>query len=48
LGLVALQEIEDSQGAERGAGLAKWAIGLGFIGFVMFVLLLVGIARAAA
>lgn len=30
-GEVALDEIEESQGAERGAGMAKWAIGLGVL-----------------
>lgn len=30
-GMVALDEIEESDGKERGAGMAKWAIGLGFL-----------------
>ena len=34
-GMVALDEIEESEGQERGAGMAKWAIGLGFVNIVL-------------
>jgi hypothetical protein len=42
-GLAALDEIEDSEGTERGEVMAKWAIGLGFVNVALscafFVLL---------
>jgi hypothetical protein len=34
-GMVALDEIDESDGAERGQGMAKWAIGLGFLNIVL-------------
>lgn len=34
-GLVALDEIEEADGAERGQGMAKWAIGLGFLNIAL-------------
>lgn len=34
-GTVALEEIDDSEGTERGQGMAKWAIGLGFVNIVI-------------
>lgn len=34
-GVVALEEIEEADGAERGQGMAKWAIGLGFLNVVL-------------
>lgn len=30
-GFVALDEIEESEGTERGRGIAQWAIGMGFL-----------------
>lgn len=30
-GFVALDEIEESEGKERGRGMAQWAIGMGFL-----------------
>lgn len=30
-GMVALDEIDESDGVERGRGMAQWAIGLGFV-----------------
>jgi len=30
-GMVALDEIDEADGPERGQGMAKWAIGLGFL-----------------
>jgi hypothetical protein len=35
LGYVALEEIEDSEGAERGKSIAQWAIGLGFLNIAL-------------
>lgn len=34
-GMVALDEIEESDGAERGQGMAKWAVGLGFLNIAL-------------
>lgn len=34
-GMVALDEIEEAEGTERGQGMAKWAIGLGFLNIVL-------------
>jgi hypothetical protein len=36
-GLVALDEISDADGRERGEGLAKWAVGLGALWLVLAV-----------
>jgi hypothetical protein len=30
-GMVALDEIDESEGKERGRGMAQWAIGIGFV-----------------
>jgi hypothetical protein len=48
-GLVALDEIEESEGKERGAGMAKWAVGLGFLNIVLSsaVIVLVVLALTA-
>jgi hypothetical protein len=34
-GMVALDEIDESEGQERGQGMAKWAIGLGFVNILV-------------
>ncbi len=34
-GFVALDEIEESEGKERGQAIAQWAIGLGFVNIVL-------------
>jgi hypothetical protein len=44
LGFLALEEIDDSEG-ERGRGLAKWAIGLGLLGAILFVLFVIRVAE---
>lgn len=36
-GQIALDEIEESNGAERGQGLAKWAIGLGALNVALTI-----------
>jgi Domain of unknown function (DUF4190)/Protein of unknown function (DUF2510) len=48
-GIVSLEEIEDSEGAERGQSIARWAIGLGFVNIVVsaIVIALVVIAIMA-
>jgi len=33
-GMVALDEIEEADGAERGQGMARWAVGLGFLNII--------------
>jgi hypothetical protein len=40
-GLVALEEIEETEGTERGQGMAKWAIGLGFVNIALSLALIV-------
>jgi hypothetical protein len=40
-GMVALDEIDESEGAERGQGMAKWAIGLGFLNILVSCALIV-------
>lgn len=40
-GMVALDEIEEADGAERGQGMAKWAIGLGFVNVIVSCALVV-------
>lgn len=43
-GMVALDEIEESEGKERGAGMAMWAIGLGFVNILLscaFIVLMI-------
>jgi hypothetical protein len=45
-GMVALDEVEESEGKERGAGMAKWAIGLGFVNILIscaFIVLMVAV-----
>lgn len=42
-GMVALDEIEESEGAERGQGMAKWAIGLGFINILLSCVMIVSL-----
>lgn len=37
LGSVALDEIRESEGKERGEGMAQWAIGLGVLNLVISV-----------
>ena len=39
-GTVALEEIDDSEATERGQGMAKWAIGLGFVNIVVSVIVI--------
>jgi hypothetical protein len=39
-GSVALDEIEEAEGRERGQGMAKWAIGLGFLNIVLSILVI--------
>lgn len=34
-GMVALDEIEEAEEPERGEGIAKWAIGLGFVNILL-------------
>lgn len=36
-GYVALDEIEESEGRERGAAMAQWAIGLGFLNIAVSI-----------
>jgi len=40
-GYVALDEIEDSEGAERGKAIAQWAIGLGFLNIAVWCAVIV-------
>ncbi len=40
-GYVALDEIEESQGQERGKAIAQWAIGLGFLNIALWCALIV-------
>src|SRR5262245_48030249 len=42
-GPVALDEIEESEGAERGRGMAYWAIALGILNVVLSVLAAIGL-----
>lgn len=42
-GLVALDEIEEADGAERGQGIAKWAIGVGFVNIILSGVAVVGL-----
>lgn len=47
-GMVALDEIEEADGAERGQGMAKWAIGLGFLNIVLSAVAVVAIVAVVA
>jgi len=40
LGIVALNEIDDSHGTQRGRGLASWAIFLGVVSGIVFCIIL--------
>ncbi len=40
-GYVALDEIDESEGEERGRGMAQWAIGLGFLNIALWCALIV-------
>lgn len=40
-GWLALQEIEDSGGAERGKGVAGWAIGLGILNIAVTIAVII-------
>lgn len=42
-GMVALDEIDESYGAERGQGMAKWAIGLGFVNIALSCVVVVSL-----
>lgn len=42
-GMVALDEIEESNGAERGRGIAQWAIGLGFLNIAVWCAIVVAL-----
>jgi hypothetical protein len=44
-GMVALDEIDESNGTERGGGIAKWAIGLGFVNIAASCLLIVLVVK---
>jgi hypothetical protein len=48
LGFVALDEIEDSHGKERGEAMAKWAIGLGFVNIALSVAVIALVVTAFA
>lgn len=45
-GMVALDEIEESEGKERGQGMAKWAIGLGFLNIAASCAIIVLVVKA--
>lgn len=47
-GFVALDEIEESQGAERGKGMAYWAIALGFLNIAVSCAAIAFIVAAVA
>lgn len=38
-GYVALDEIAESEGAERGRGIAMWAVGIGYLGIALSIAL---------
>ena len=44
LGSVALDEIEEAEGTERGQGIARWAIGLGFLNIILSGFVVIGLA----
>jgi hypothetical protein len=47
-GMVALDEIEEAEGQERGQGMAKWAIGLGFLNIVVSAAVIVLVVAAVS
>ena len=46
--MVALDEIEEAEGQERGQGMAKWAIGLGFLNIVVSAAVIVLVVAAVS
>jgi hypothetical protein len=47
-GYVALDEIEDSEGGERGKAIAQWAIGLGFLNIAVWCAIVVVVVALLA
>jgi Domain of unknown function (DUF4190) len=47
-GFVALDEIKESEGGERGQGMAQWAIGLGFLNVALSCALIALVIAARA